>query len=340
MPLVQSTQNAFQLVDRTNEILKLPQSWTLLGDSGLFRDEFLSTSTVTFEERNGALSVIKDQIRGAKPQTRSGTVRKLHAYQTSHHPVEDSVYPQDIAGVIRPGSTNQEVDQEAAAVLRKMVEIERSYAVTKEIAQFKTLSTGNIWAPNGTISANFYSDMGVARNEVNFELATATTDVIDKCNQIVAGFQASANEGQVVSRVVGYASPAFFSALVAHPKVVQTHIYQQIGLDNITQQRAGGMGLYRRLNFGGIEFIEVATVIAGETLVPVKDCVFVAFANDDSFVCYHSPAQRFGYVNTVAERMYAWVYKNERATEITIEAEMGMLNVLRRPNFVSRGYIV
>lgn len=41
--------------------------------------------------------------------------------------------------MIRPGSTNQEVDQEAVAVLRKMVEIERSYAVTKEIAQFKTL---------------------------------------------------------------------------------------------------------------------------------------------------------------------------------------------------------
>lgn len=48
--------------------------------------------------------------------------------------------------------------------------------------------------------------MNVTRNEVNFELATATTDVIDKCNQIVAGFQASANEGQVVS-LVGYASP-------------------------------------------------------------------------------------------------------------------------------------
>lgn len=50
------------------------------------------------------------------------------------------------------------------------------------------------------------------------------------------------------------------------------------------------MGLYRRLNFGGIEFIEVATVLV--KLSCLLRTMFRVFANDDSFVCYHSPAQR------------------------------------------------
>lgn len=338
MALSQSTQNAFQLVDRTDELLLLPQTWTLLGDMGLFVEEFLSTQTLTFEERSGSLSIIKDQVRGSKPQTRSGEVRKLHSYSTTHHPIVDALYPQDIAGVTRPGSNGQSLDTKDAAILRKLEGIRKSYDVTLEVARFKTLATGQAWSPNGTVVADFYSDFGITKNEVDFVLGTSTTDVIDKCNEIIAGFQESATEGQVITRVVGFASPAFMKKLLAHAKVTQTYVYQNLQQFNITQDRAGGMALYRRLAFGGIDFIEVPTVIAGEALVPSGDCIFVAMDDSGSFVTYYSPANRFGLVNTVAERGYVWTFEDQRLTEITIEAEMNMLNVLRKPNFVARGY--
>lgn len=338
MSIVQSTQNAFQLVDRTTELLILPQTWTILGDSGLFSNEFLSTQTVTFEQRSGNLTLVKDQVRGSKPMTRTNDVRKLHTYGTTYHPIQDALYPQETEGKTRPGATATQMDNEAAAIVRKMEGIRKSFDVTMEIARFRTLSTGQSWSPNGTVVADFYTDMGITRNEVDFVLQTATTDVIAKCEEIIAGFQASATEGQIISRVVGYASPAFFAKLVAHAKVVQTHIYQQVGQYNITQQRAGGAGLYRRLSFGNIEFIEIPTVLAGQTLVPSGDCIFVAQDDGGSFVTYRSPATRFGYVNTIAEEMYMWTFNDPRMTEITIEAEMSFLNVLRKPNFVARGY--
>ncbi len=338
MPLVQSTTNAFQLVDRTNEILLLPQTWTILGDSGLFVDEYLSSNTVTFEERKGTLSLIKDQVRGSKPQTRSNEVRKLHAYQTTHHPIMDALYPQDLAGVIRPGANAPQADTTAAALFRKMEMVRKSFDVTKEVARFKTLSTGQAWAPNGSIVADFYSDFGITKKQVDFVLGTTTTDIIDKCNEIIASFQENAVEGQVIRRVVGYASPAYFRKLISHAKVTQTHIYQQIGQYNITQERAGGNALLRTLSFGGINFVEVPHIIAGEALVPSGDCIFVAEDDDQSFVTYYSPANRFGYTNTIAENVYMWTFEDPRQTEITIEAEMNMLNVLRKPAFVARGY--
>jgi hypothetical protein len=335
MALVQSTQNAFQLVDRTNELLLLPQTWTLLGDSGLFKNEYLATQTVTFEERNGSLSLVKDQVRGGKPQTRNGEVRKLHSYMTTHHPIVDALYPSELVGATRPGSNGQQVDTKDAAIVRKMEGIRKSFAVTLEVARFKTLSTGQIFAPNGTVAGDFYTDFGKTRKSVDFVLGTATTDVIAKCAETIAHFQEKATEGQVISRVVGYASSGFFTKLIAHAKVTQAHIYQQIGQYNITQER--NAGLYRRLSFGGIDFIEVPTVIAGEALVPAGECLFVADAMDDTFVTYFSPADRFGYVNTLAAESYMWTFEAPNLKEINVEAEMNMLNIIRRPDMVAKG---
>lgn len=337
MSQVRSYSNAFELVDRTGELLLLPQTWTLLGDSGLFVEESISTPTVTFEERKGSLAIVNDRIRGSRPQTTSEDVRKLHSYTTTHHPLEDALYPDTIAAKSQYGA-DQGFDTETQAMMRKLEKIRKSYDVTLEVARFKTLATGNVWAPNGSISGNFYSDFGLTRNEVDFVLGTATTDIIDKCNEIIAGFQASATEGQIITRVIGYASPAFFRKLIAHAKVTQTHIYQQIGQNNITQQRAGGAGYYRKLSFGGVEFWEVPTILAGEALVPAGDCIFVAQDDSGSFVTYFAPPNRFNYVNTAGEKSYVWTFRNERLTEITIEAEMNMLNVLKKPNFVARGY--
>lgn len=339
MPLSQSTTNAFQLVDRTNELLLLPQTWTLLGDSGLFQEEYLSTQVLNFEERTGALSLVKDQIRGSKPQTRSGEVRKLHSYSTTHHPIMDALYPQDIAGVTRPGSNGTQLDTKDAALLRKLEGIRKSYDISLEVARFKTLGTGAAWAPNGTIVANFYTDMGKTRNEVDFVMGTGTTDLVAKSEAIIAGFQAAATEGQIITRVIGYASPAFFAKLISHATVKSAYTYYTATEgQQILRNRAGGAGLYRKFSYAGIDYIEVPTVLAGEALVTAGDCVFVAQDDSGSFTTYFSPAARFGYINTIAEKGYVWTFDDMRATEITIEAEMNMLNVLRKPEFVARGY--
>lgn len=336
--MINDPKNIFALVDQTDDILLLPQTWTLLGDSGLFQTESLSTKAVTLEKRAGGLVLMKDLMRGEAPQTVGREVRAMHSYEIPHFAVKDSISPEELEGRTRPGSKGKEFDTEAAAMLRHMEKLRKSFDVNMELSRFKTLSTGQAYAPNGSIVSDYYADNNLTRNEVNFELNVATTDVIGKCAEIISDFQSSANEGQVISRVIGYASPEFMGKLLAHAKVTQTHIYQQIGQYNITQERAGGMALRRTLNFGGIQFIEVADILLGQRLVTAGDCVFVAFEDMGSFKTYFAPPSRFGYVNTIAEQMYMWSWKNDRLTEIAIEFESNWLNVLHKPNFVARGY--
>lgn len=338
MPLNTKLNASFELVDVTDDLILIPQTWTLLNDSGLFMPEYLSTQTVTFEEQKGTLVVVKDQVRGTKPQTMGRDARKLHSYNTTHHPIFDALTPDELAGRTRPGSKGKELDTEAAALLRIMEKIRKSYDVTLELARFKTLATGAAWAPNGTIVVDFYSDFGITKKVVDFVLGTATTEVIAKCEEIIASFQDSASGGEIITEVIGYASPTFFAKLIAHAKVTQAHIYQQIGAQNITQERSGGQGLYRSLNFGGIRFIEVRTQIGGEALVPAGDCIFVAREDNGAFKTFFTPAQRFTYVNTMAEANYLWMKRNEDLTEISVTAESNFLNALMKPNFVARGY--
>lgn len=340
MALHPSTTNAFELVDRTNDLILLPQNPNLMNESGMWQHEYLSTSTVTFEEQNGSLFVVKDQVRGAKPQTTSGDVRKLHSYTITHHPFMDALYPQDIVGVTRPGSLGTQLDTKDAALLRKMEKIRKSYDRTINLARFKTLARGDLWSPNGTISGNVYTDMGVARRSVSFALATPGTDVLGKCEEIISGFQTAATAGQEINKVVAYCSPGFFTGLINHVKVQSAYnLHAAVAPQQISRDRAGGLGLYRRFVFSNIEFIEVSQSVDGAPLVPTNEAIFVAQDGDDSFVTYFGPAQRFGFVNTLASEMYMWTYEDVRATEITIESEMNMLNIIKRPSLVAGGTV-
>ena len=338
MALHQSTTNAFDLVDRTEDVILLPQNWTLMNDSGMWQDEYLSTRTVTFEEQNGSLAIIKDSVPGSKPQTQNNVVRKLHSYGMTNHTLVDAIYPQDIAGVTRPGSMGKELDTKDAAVLRKMERIRKSYDRTLNLARFKTLATGQQWAPNGTVTVDFFSDFGLTQNSVNFALGTGTTDIIGKCQEIIGGFQTSATEGQEIRRVVAYCGPTWFTALINHAKVQAAYnLNSAIAPQQISRDRAGGMALYRRFMFSNIEFIEVPQVVGGEALVPANEAIFVADDGDGSFVTYHGPANRFGYVNTIATDLYLWQFEDPRATEIALEAEFAFINLLKKPNFVAKG---
>lgn len=338
MALYNSSTSNFEVVDRTNEILVLPQNWTLMNDSGMWKEDFLSTRTVTFEERGGHLFIVKDQVPGSAPQTTGNDLRKLHSYPMSHHPFLDALLPQDVAGVLRPGALTPELDTKDRALMDKMERIRKSYDRTLNFARFRTLAAGSIWAPNGTIAGNFYTDFGITRVNENFDLANASSDIIGHCEAVIANFQLQATEGQEIQRVVAYCSPGFFSALIGHVKVQSAYnLYAAVAPQQISRDRAGGMGLYRRFTFSNIEFIEVTQSIDGTALVDTDKAVFVADDGDGAFMTYFGPPNRWGYVNTTAERTYMWTQDQPDLTQTKITAEMNMINVMRRPGFVSGG---
>lgn len=338
MPITRSYTSNFDVVDYTQELQIVPNSWTLLNDAGLFSEEFLTTHTVTFEEQNQTLALIGDQHRGAKPQANKDDVRKIRSYPIAHFPIVDQILPTDIQGKRAYGSQNQ-AETEAAVIARKMERIRRNIDITLEVGRFSTLTTGNLYAPNGSISGNLFSDFGITQTSVDFVLGTATTDVMAKTESVIAAMQDNANTGDVITGVIAYCSPEWFSKFIAHAKIQTAYqYYTATEGQQIQRNRAGGNnGLYREFSYGGIRFIEVRTVLAGQRLIPAGEVVFVPVGTTDTFVSYFGPANRLDFVNTVAERAYLWMYRDPKGTHIDLDGEFDVTHIIRRPQLVIKG---
>lgn len=338
MATIRSYTNAFEVVDVTGELQLIPNSWTLLNDSSLFSEEFLSTNTVTFEEQSQTLGLIGDQFRGAKPQANKDDNRKIRSYPIAHFPVVDAIKPEDIQGKRAYGS-NDMAETEAAVLARKMQRIRRNMDITMEVGRFSLLTTGNLYAPNGTISGNVFTDFGITQTSVDFVLGTAGTDIVAKTESVIAAMQDNANTGDVITSVIAYCSPEWFAKFIAHAKIQTAYQYFSATEGQMIQRnRAGGNnGLYREFNYAGIRFIEVRTVLAGQRLIPAGEVVFVPTGTSDTFVSYFGPANRMDFVNTIAERGYLWTYRDPKGQGIDIDGEFNVTSICRRPALIVKG---
>ena len=339
MPITRSYGNAFELVDYTQELTLVPNKWTLLNDVGLFAPERLTTSTATFEAMEGTLALIGDKRRGDKPTAMKGDVRKIHSYVVPHFPTTDSLTGEDLAGKRAYGSTSRQ-ETEVEAISKKIAKIARAYDETWELARFKTLTTLQAYAPNGTIAANFATDFGITQLSVNFALTTATTDVIAKVEEVIAHIQDNA-KGTSLTGVVCYASPEFFAALISHAKVQTAYqYYTATDAQSILRNRAGGnnMNMYREFSYGGVRFIEVrGSAPDGTRFVPANEAVFIPTGTEGVFVTYFAPSTKLDLVGSIAEDRYLWTYRDPKGDKIEIEAESNMLNIIRQPALVVKG---
>lgn len=337
MPIVRSYTNAFEVTDYTSELALVPTKWSLLNDVGLFGAESLTTPTATFEEINQTIAIMLDQRRGAKPLANSDDIRKIHSYFVPHFPIIDAIKPEDISGKRAYGSTDA-AETEAAVMARKIARISRAMDDTLELGRFRTLATLQAWAPNGTVAANFATDFGVTQLSVDFDLDSATTDVIGKVESVIAHIQDNA-QGTTIGGVVGYVSPEFFAALISHAKVQAAYQYFSATEGQMIQRNRAGnnMSMYREFYYGGIRFVEVRGSIGGTRLVPANEAIFVPTGTDGVFTTFFAPANKMDLVNTSAEQRYMWVYTDPKGEGKSIEGEFNALHIVKQPALVVKG---
>lgn len=335
MPTVRSFEKPFELVDYTQELNLIPNTWGLINELGVFRNEPVAQHSITIESKAGTLGVITDQVRGARALVNKDEVAALRSFAIPHFPLDDYISPQDLQGKRAYGTADQ-AETEAAVIARKMARIRQNHAVTMEVARAYALTQGAIYAPNGTVAGNYYTDFGVTRKEVDFVLGTTTTDVIAKGEEIIAHVQDNILSGESVTSVYALCSPTFFAKLIAQAGVKEAYKYYTSTQEPLRQRL--GSGLYRRFNHGGIEYIEYRGSYNGAALIPAGDAYFLPRGTSDTFISYFSPANKFSHVNTLGEEAYMFTYRDSKDEKIEIQSEHNALHLLRRPQVVCRGF--
>ena len=331
MTIARSFTNGFQLTDYSEPLLLIPNTWGLINELGIFSDESVSQNTVTIESTTGTLGLITDRFRGDRNNVSRDENRVLRAMPLGHFPLDDSIKPEDIQGV-RAYGTSEAAETEAAVIARKLERIRRNHAVTLEFARAQAITQGTVYAPNGTISGNFYTEFGVTRKEIDFNLSVATTNILGKSEEGIAHIQDNIMSGESVSNIIVLCSPEFFSKLIDHASVKEAYKYYSSTQEPLRQRL--GTGIYRRFIHGSVEYIELRGSYNGQRLIPANEAYMLPQGTTDTFKTFFGPANRFSHVNTLGEQAYVWAFRNPTDTEITIQSESNFLNLIRRPQAV------
>jgi hypothetical protein len=245
--------------------------------------------------------------------------------------MDDAVKPEDVQGKRAYGSADQ-AETEAAVIARKLERIRMNHSVTLEAARAYAITVGAIYAPNGTVAGNFYTDFGITRKSIDFVLGTSTTDLNAKSEEGIAHIQDTIQSGEVVSNIIVICSPAFFGKLINHATVKEAYKYYTSTQEPLRNRL--GSGVYRRFVHGGVEYIEYRGSYNGSPLIPAGEAYMLPQGTSDMFKTYFSPANKFSHVNTIGEQAYVFTYRDPKDSEIIIQSEANFLNLIRRPQAV------
>lgn len=331
MTTSRSFTNGFQLTDLTQDLMLIPNTWGLINELNIFSPESVSQHSVTVESTSGTLGLITDRVRGDRNNVSRDELRTLRSFPVPHFPLDDAVKPEDIQGV-RAYGTSEAAETEANVIARKLERIRRNHAVTLEFARAQALTQGTIYAPNGTVSGNYYTEFGVTRKEIDFVLGTATTNLLAKSEEGIAHIQDNILSGESVNNIIILCSPEFFSKLIDHASVKEAYKYYSSTQEPLRQRL--GTGVYRRFIHGSVEYIEYRGSYNGQRLIPVGEAYMLPQGTSDTFKTYFSPANRFSHVNTLGEQAYVWTMRDPNDSEITIQSESNFINLIRRPQCI------
>lgn len=337
--------NPFQLgkvADLSAEINVIPNQWGIINSMGLFRNEFKSQKTILVPRKKEEESILVDRNWDERNSVIVGGARDVLPVVVPHFPADDAITPNDVDGMVdwdslmAGGNAPMTVEK---VRMEKMERLRRAHALTLERARAQLLKDGSVYAPNGTVVTNFYTEFSVSRQTVYFDLTSTTVNPLVHAEEAYATVQDGVQSGEIVGDFVALCSSDFFTDLVTNPFVYESYQYfSQTQGTSVLNGRltASGLGLDARARmfyYGGIWFVEARGKLGGVDYVEAGKAYMFPLGTD-SFRTYFAPANRFSTVNRSATESYYFEYRNEKDDIIEIMSETNFVNALLRPQAV------
>ncbi len=330
----------YEYTDLTQNLLIIPNVWSLAEQLGIFTQDTTNQETISLEEITKGFGLVGDVHRGARHQVSIDATRRMMAFALPHFTLDDAITPRDIQGKRAYGV--DALETMAAVRARKLETIRQSWAATMEKAHWHTITTGTAYAPNGTVTYDWYTQFGQSRKVVSFALDTSTTDLIAKTEEVFAHIQDNSQDGNIRSEIFAVASPEFFGKLISHPTMKALYMAQTLQ-PQILRDRLRARGFdarYREFTVGNITYVEYRGIGPdGVRYIPAGDAYFMPSDMGDAFTTYFGPADHFDFVNTQGQEMYAFEYGDNRGQMVEIQTESNFIDVLRRPQLIVRGTV-
>lgn len=323
--------DAFNMMTLTRNINKFPNQYSRLQEMGLFVPEGIATRTVVLEWYEGVLNLLTSQPVGAPGALNQSGKRKLESVSVPHFPLDDVIKPEEYAGVREFGSSNQ-MQTAATVMARKLMTMKGKHDITTEWLMMGALKGVIYDGDASTVLVNLYTKFGVTQKVVYFDLATETTDVEAKCDEVKRHIRKNL-KGEIMTGVHALVSPVFMTALKAHPNVVAWRKKHPESVAALMNSRDAS----RFFSFGGILFeeyeAEAPTTPGGsaEAFIAAGEGHAFPTGTMDTFKVYYAPADFVETANTLGLPYYAKQEPRKFNRGTDVHTQSNKLPICRRP---------
>ncbi|MCP4392701.1 MAG: hypothetical protein GY804_00245 [Alphaproteobacteria bacterium] len=334
MAITHSFENAYTIVDYTEELMLVPNMWNLVEQEGIFSSEGVGTNVVVFDKTETTAQVVVDKPYGERSTFGGNEQTGLYSYAIPTFPLDDDITVGDVYGLRKVGTADMRESVENV-VAKKVTQIRRSHAITSEYARCQAIQ-GLVYAPNGTIpTTNWYTEFGQTQTTVNFDFANTAIDQRANVQTVVAHIQDSFHSGGVLEEIIFFCTPNWFAALISNAQIEAAYTYYSSTQEPLRNDLRFGM--YRRFTWQGVTFIEYRGAKPDGTPYFPEVTGGQAWAlprGSDSFMTYYAPAYRFDAIGSDGAESYMWTYEDQRQSVIEIQSESNFLCMSKRPELV------
>lgn len=326
--------DAFSLQSMTAAINQLPEVPTLVGSLGVFEEAGVTTTSISVEKRDEALTLVERSGRGGVGEVVDGEDRNIRDFRIPHYQRNDAVLADEVQNV-RAFGTESTLETVQDRVNWKMSRHTRSFDLTLEHQRLGALS-GIILDKDGLPVYNLFTEFGVAApSAVDFVLGTSTTDVRGKCATVRDTIE-DVLEGQMPIRIIGLAGDTFHQKLITHSKVEDTYKNWEASVALRNDSRLP-------FTFGGIDWIRYHTkpkakaANSASPLIGLTTVRFIALGVPELYITRFAPADYEETVNTVGLPRYARQYAMPNGKGRHLEMQMNALSICTRPDALIPG---
>lgn len=322
MPL--SNESQYGIRPMTEAINKLPATPTIIRSLNLFKPEYLSTTSVAIESKDGVLSLVPAVPRGTPGAPVATNERGTrHSFEMLHLPKHDIVRADDVQNVKSFGSDNKAATV-AEKVNDKLADMKFDIEYTREHLMLGAIK-GQILNADGTPLVDIYDRFGMTRQTITWNLSGATANVGKMIDDAVTGLMRKRG-GEPIDGWIVLCSPEFMQAVIYHKTM--TALYERYQDGKVYREGDTNIGFKHK----NLEFIQYDHVFESGLQIAAGEAEIIPKGTRKTFREYFAPADTSAAVNTKALPYYASREPLGHGKGFDLEAQSNPLPLLLRPD--------
>lgn len=295
MPL--SNDSQYGVRPMTEAINKLPANPTIIRSLGIFKPEYLSTTSVAVESKDGVLTLVAAKPRGTPGDPVATTSRgNRQSFEMLHLPKNDVVRADDVQNVRSFGSDNK-AQTVAEKVNDTLAEMKSDIEYTREHLMLGAIK-GKILDADGTPLVDIYDRFGLSRKTINWNLSSDAANVGKMIDSAVTDLSKKRG-GEPVDGWIVLCSPEFMQAVIYHKTV--TALYERFQDGKTYREGDTNVGFKHK----NLEFIQYDHEFESGLKIKAGEAEIFPKGTRKTFREYFAPADINSAVNTKALPYYA-----------------------------------